>query len=92
MNKAETTRYIAMTAIGKPLFIQVEQKAIGSGLSKNTYSLTDDLVIASKTLNKTSAETMIQDYIAATQSNKTFEIRSVHTIFELEEKDENGSD
>lgn len=92
MNKVETTRYVAVTAIGKPLFIHVEQKAIGSGLSKNTYSLTDDLVVASKTLNKTSADTMIRDYIAATQSNKTFEIVSVHTTFELEGKDEDCCD
>ena len=91
MEKVYTTRYVVMTTIGKPLFIQVEQKAIGSGLSKNVYSLVDNLIDASKTLNKVSATTMLDDYIAATNSTKTFEIKSVATTFELEESNEDGS-
>lgn len=92
MEKINTMRYVAMTTKGKPLFIQAEQKAINSqGMVKTVYKLTEDLLDASKTLNRVSANTLIQDYLAATQSTKEFAVRNVATTFELlEESDEDG--
>lgn len=89
--KVSDIRYVARTAMGKPLFIVVNQKAMNSsGVVKNTYSLTDDLLMASKTLNKISVNTMIDDYLAATRSTKTFETVPICATFEIVEVEDDG--
>ena len=86
MAKLYTKRYVAMTTKGKPLFIKIEQKSInGSGMVRSVYKTTDDLVDASKTLDRRSAQTMIDDFMVETHSTKDFAIKTVATTFELED-------
>ena len=92
--KTNTTRYVAATTIGKLLFIKIANKTtVKKGeKQKYTYSLTDDLNDASKTLNILSANTLISDYLEYTGSDKSFGVRKVFTTFELEEELQDGGE
>ena len=89
----KTTRYVAATKLGKQLFIVIAPKAKvkrGEEKQEHTYGLTEDLNEATKTLNKISAQTLIQDYLGHTGSTRTFGIRRVATTFELEDFEDGG--
>ena len=83
-----TTRYVAKTAIGKPLYIVAETKAFNSATSVavSHYSLTEDLLEASKCVNKETAKTLIADYISATGSTKSFHIYCVNVTYTIEDE------
>lgn len=84
MEKVYTTRYVARTALGKRLYIMAETKAMNSGGGTvASYSLTEDLIDASKCINKITAKTLISDYITAKNSTRTFKIIPVSVSFEL---------
>jgi hypothetical protein len=90
--KTNTMRYVATTTIGKRLFIVIANKSTVKQGDKQgyNYGLTDDLNEATKTLNITSAKTLISDYLEHTGSTKSFGIRKVFTTFELEEEIDDG--
>lgn len=81
------TRFICRTAIGKPLYIVAENKAInGHGGTVSSYRLSDNFADASKCMNKVTARTLIKDYLQSTNSTKTFDIYAVGVTIKLGEK------
>lgn len=87
METSYKTMYVVRTAIGKPLYIVAEQKAInGVGATVSKYRLSDDFAEASKCINRTTARTLIEDYVKATGSTKSFDIYIVDVTVKLREK------
>lgn len=86
MTEVQDIRYVAMTTMGKPLFIVAEQKAMnGVGATVCHYHLTDSLLEASKCMNLKSANTLIADYMDATQSTKSIAAKKITAVFRLED-------
>lgn len=80
-------RYVAGTTIGKPLYIKREPKmAQGTNHVEYVYSLTDNIVECTKCTNKFTAETLIEFYVDATKSTKTFEPKVLNVTYSLEEE------
>ena len=72
METSYATMYVVRTAIGKPLYIVAEQKAINTaGATVSKYRLSEDFSEASKCINKVTARTLIKDYTSATNSTKS---------------------
>lgn len=92
--KTTSTRYVAATTIGKLLFIKIANKTTVKKGEKQeyTYSLTDDLNDASKTLNIVGVKALISDYLEYTGSTRSFGIRKVFTTFELKEEVQDGGE
>ena len=89
MKTVTTTRYVARTAIGKPLYIVAEASAINGTTNKTVtrYSLSEDLIDASKCINKITARTLISDFTEAKESTRSFKIIPVAVTYELMEGD-----
>lgn len=89
MSAVTTTRYVARTVMGKPLYIVAEASAINGATNKTVarYSLSEDLVDASKCVNKATARTLISDFTEAKESTRSFKIIPVAVTYELMEDD-----
>lgn len=89
ITEVRDTRYVVRTAIGKPLYIVAEQRAInGVGGTVSHYRLSEDLLEAAKCINLTTAKTLIKDFTSAKESTKTFEPIKISVTYTLEESDD----
>lgn len=82
------TKYLVGTTIGKPLYIKREPKVNQKSdkVAEYVYSLTENVVEATKCINKTTAETLIEYYENEKHSGKSFAPMKLKVTYELEEE------